>query len=384
MLSENGRATVGRTRTTPAWKKILDLCDQLEDLRERLSAGDDPLPARRRIRAAMEETVAEIRRRATREAKSGGLSPSSSQHGLTPDCLAILAILLSRYVSGNPHDLEGREILDILFTSSYAKLEGVALLGPEGALRVTGLIEAETPEKGHDPLDARLRLAPKLAKAFCESGIVVRTMEKAEKPRPYRSHREYLLDLKMLCSLHHQRAARLFDPDRFLLATGLQSEIRGIGKRIDILRDRIEKSLAATPNAANFAALRFRKEFGLAEEEMLIVIALLFREMLEGEGAADAAELIQIASHSEEDLLRKRKLLSKGSTLVSRQIVQLEDMTGEKELTAAASLSNWVGEKIFAEERAELAIAPDEKIDFHNYLKNLDSADTFLEDLKGT
>lgn len=375
---------MGKARTTPAWKKILDLCDQLEELRERLSAGDDPLPARRRIRAAMEETVAEIRRRAAREAKSGDLSGSAAKHGLTPDSLAILAILLSRYVSGSPPDLEGREILDILFTSSYEKIEGVALIGPEGSLRATGLVEAEIPPKGHDPLDARIRLAPKLAKAFCDSGIAAAPGPKTARPQPYRSHREYLLDLKLLCSLHHQRAARLFDPERFLLAPSLQSEIRGIGKRIEAVRNRIESSLEATPNAASFAALRFRREFNLGEDEMLIVIALLFREMLEGEGAASAAELIQIASHDEEDLLRKRKLLAKGSTLVSRQIVQLEDMSGEKEITAEASLSNWVAERLLAEERAEQAIAPDEKIDFHNYLKNLESADTFLEDLKGT
>lgn len=368
----------------PAWKKILDLCDQLEELRERLSAGDDPLPARRKIRTAIEETVAEIRRLAAREARKGELSGSAAKHGLTPDSLAILAILLSRYVSGGAPDLEGREILDILFTSSYEKLEGVALIGPEGALRATGLIEAEVPPKGHDPLDARLKLAPKLAKAFCESGFAIKTDSKSEKIQPYRSHREYLLDWKLLCSLHHQRAARLFDPDRFLLAPSLQGEIRGIGRRIEAVRTRMERSLEITPAGQGFASVKFRKEFGLGEEEMLVVVALLFREMLEGEGAASAAELIQIASHNEEDLLRKRKLLAKGSTLVSRQIVQLEEMTGEKELTAEASLANWVAERLLAEEKAEGAIAPDEKIDFHNYLKNLESADTFLEDLKGT
>ena len=373
---------MGKGSAKPIWKKILDLCDELSALKERLDQGEDAPSVRRKLRAALRETVVEIQKKVSRELRSGILSSAAAQSLPEHAGGAVLALLLARYVSSRRPEMPGREILDLLFQSSFAKLQGIALLRPDGALRTGGLVEAEATGKGSDPLDARFRLSEKVVRLFCEAGI-------AQPPGPlprrrvYRNHREYLLDLKALRALYQQRAARLFDPERFPLGAGARAETGGIERRIRQMRRRILETLEATPACQQFAAVRFQREYGLSDDEMLIVVGLLFQELLEGEAFADAVELVKMVSADEEDLIRKRRLLRAGSPLLSHQIVQLEDMIAEKEMTAEVVLSNWVVERLLGDEKGPRAIAPDEKIDFHNYLKSLDSAETFLEDLKG-
>ena len=86
---------------------------------------------------------------------------------------------------------------------------------------------------------------------------------------------------------------------------------------------------------------------------------------------------------SEEDLVRKRLFFSPKKALVRQNLIQLEEMVNGKELTAEACIPNWVVEKILSgvDERGSNFDA-DTRLDFHNYLKNLESSEDFLDDLE--
>lgn len=363
------------------WKAILDLCDELSALKEKLDEREETPSVRRKLRGSMQEIVKDIARRMSKEARFGVLAPMAARLALKPNELAVIALLLSRFVAYNTPEIEGRELLNLLFDSSYSKLQGISLLESKALLRAAGLVECEAPEKGSDPLDSRFRLSDKIVRALCEAGIAHPRDYRPASRRTYHNNREYLLDLKALKSLYHQRAVRLFDPERVPFTEAGRAEIQVLGKRIVEVRRRILETLEASPEAAQFTAVRFQHEFGLCEEETLIVVSLLFQELLEGEAYADAVDLLKLVSSDEESVIRNRKFFRPGSSLLRHNIVQLEDMVAEKAMTAEVVLSNWVVERLLGEERSERAIAPDEKIDFHNYLKNLDSAETFLRDL---
>lgn len=350
-------------------------------MRERLEDSEDPPSVRRQLRSSMRQAVREIAKRMNQEAKFGVLAPLAARLSLQSNDLVILALLLSRHVAYNTPEMEGREILDLLFDSSYAKLQGIRFLDGKGEIRSTGLVEIDIPDKGSDPLDTRFRLSDKVVHLLCDAGIARYRESHSTGKRSYHNNREYLLDLKALNSLMRQRSARLFDPERFPFSETTQAEAENIEKRIYGVKKRIIETLESTVNIGQYPAVRFQTEFGLSEEEMLIVVRLLFQELLEGEAYADAVELVKMVSQDEEDLIRKRRLFRHGSNLLRNNIIQLEDMVAEKAMTAEVVLSNWVVERLLGDEKSERAIAPDEKIDFHNYLKNLDSAETFFRDL---
>ena len=113
-----------------------------------------------------------------------------------------------------------------------------------------------------------------------------------------------------------------------------------------------------------------------------MVIHLLFKELYEGVAYADAAALINLVSCDEADLIRNRRLVLPNSTLVAHEIIQLEPMIEKRELTAEVHLSDWAVNYMFGAPMIDPRIHPDERLDWHLYLKNLDDTGAFFRDLE--
>ena len=67
--------------------------------------------------------------------------------------------------------------------------------------------------------------------------------------------------------------------------------------------------------------------------------------------------------------------------LVHKEIIHLEPMLENRELTAEVHLSDWAVNYLFGNGCRETRIQADERLDWHLYLKNLEDTGTFFRDL---
>jgi len=119
----------------------------------------------------------------------------------------------------------------------------------------------------------------------------------------------------------------------------------------------------------------------LSEQETIIVIHLLFKELYEGIAYADAAELVRLVSTSDADLIQNRRLVNATAPLVAREIIELEPMLENRELTAEVHLSDWAVNYLFGSNVGDTGIQVDERLDWHLYLKNMEDTGTFFRDM---
>lgn len=370
----------GRQTGTP-WKSILGFCDETEALRAKTrESGDGDANAHGEIRRRRTE----IRTLLEKELRSGSLVGVAGDRKLTVDEAEILAVLLRRYVDPRSPWLTGREVLERIAEDSFSKLRAVGLLAPDGTLRTEGLVAVDKPTRTADPLDTRYRLSDTAAALFFDAPRHGASERRApRRSRPYRGNREYLLDLRDLAELCRRRAQAIFGGADGEGHRPGRDERRQLERRIRVAAGRIEQDLRATPERHKFPMVEFQNDMALTPEESLVVVDLLFAELFEGEPSLEVVELLQLVSRSEEDLLRRRKMLSPESALVRRNIVGLEEGEEERDTTGRVVLSRWVVDRILGEDTSGRAIAPDERIDFHLYLKDLDSSARFYRDLAG-
>jgi len=370
----------GRQAGTP-WKTILGLCDEAEELRAR--TRDAAEPSANGLRAEIRRRRTELRALLEKEVRAGALAEVAGGRKLSLDECEIIAMLLRRYVDSRSPWLTGREILERIADDTFSKLRAIAIVGPEGTLRTEGLVATERPARGADPLDTRFRLSDAAAALFFEAPPRPVERRRTRKTRPYRSNREYLLDLRELAELCRRRAHAIFGPPDNDGYRPTRDERRNIERKIRVTAERVEQDLRATPEREKFPMIAFQSEFALTAEESLVVVDLLFAELFEGEGSLEVVDLLQLVSRTPEDLLRRRRLLGPESVLVRRGIVVLEEAEEERETTGRICLERWVVDRVLGDDTQGRAIAPDERIDFHLYLKDLDSSARFYRDLAG-
>lgn len=364
----------------PAWKGILDLCDEIGTLKRRLAEGRGSRETLSRLREESHHRAAELRTRLRRD--GGGLFREiAERHRLMEEDLSVLAHLLARFLAPGRGDVAGRELLDLLADSTFEKLRLLPLLRAEGTLRRARLVVSTTwPKGGNDPLDVSLRLSDRLARRF--TGAPGRPSRGRGFPRgAYRCEHDHLLDLRDLAALYRERATLLFQP-RPPDAVDEEGDLSSARRRIEQAWKAIERRVRATPRFEEFPFEKFRKEYALEDDEVLVVVALLFQEAFDGEPYLTAVDLLKMVSDCEEEVLEKRRLLARDGRLVKTGIVVLEDPIAEKDLTAEACLGNWVVDRILGASAAEEGIPADERIDFHLYLRNLDSSSRFFRDLR--
>ncbi|MEM7203816.1 MAG: hypothetical protein AAF628_26370 [Planctomycetota bacterium] len=297
----------------------------------------------------------------------------------------VLALLLHRHLAAEDPGCEGRLILSHVYESSFDVLSGTQLLHETSPLRASGLVLIdEDDEEVADLLQARFMLSTEALLAFREEvlGGVPEDLRRGGSSS-FGNQRELLVDLRVLHNLYQLRAERVFNVDRWnrVHSTGMDPA-RHLTRRINAFWGRIRRKLEVTERAQEFPALRFITEHGLAEEETIIVTHLLFKELYEGNAYADAAELLKLVSYSESDLIRNRRLITRSGTLVASDILQLEAMIENRELTAEVHLADWAVNYLLGPSGQERTIDTDERLDWHLYLKNLTDARTFFRDLE--
>jgi len=355
------------------WKSILGLCDEAEELRVRSRDASEAGSVRSEMRGLL-----------VKELRTGSLAEISGERRLTLDEAEVVALLLRRYVDPKSPWLTGREVIDRIADDTFSKLRSIGLLGPDGTLRQTGLVSVERPQRGIDPLDARFRLSDAAASLFFDAPQRSTEKKPPRKPQPYLSNREYVLELRALAEYCRRRAHALFGPPDADGYRPSRRERKQIERKLRIIARRVERDLAVTEERERFPMIQFQREMALTAEETLVIVDLLFAHLFEGEPSLEVVELLQMVSRDEEDLLRRRRMFAPESSLVRKGLVVLVDPEEERDPHPRVALAPGVADRILGDDRAGRAIAPDEKIDFHLYLKNLDSSTRFYQDLAGS
>ncbi len=314
----------------------------------------------------------------------GPLGRLLREHRLSFVHFQVLATLLQRHLRAETASMEGRELLAAVFESSFDVLSGMELLHENGVLRSGGLVVLdEGDEPALDLLEARYRLGDEALTAFRDEVMGVVVDDGRGAGEPYANNHEYLLDLRILHNLYRHRSERVFQQERWDRAhPGVAVPGRLLGQRIDAFWLRVERRLAITADAAMFPAVRFFEEHRLGRAESIIVVALLFQELFEGNAYADVAELIRLVSGDELDLLRNRRFFLEHGRLLRQDIVKIEPALESRVLTGEAQLSDWAVNYLFGAPQPDDAIDADDRLDFHLYLSKLEDARTFFRDLE--
>lgn len=304
---------------------------------------------------------------------------------LSPDHFQVLAVLLQRHLRCDEPACEGRLILASVYDSSFDVLTGATLLDEQSPLRISGLVMPEDDEAAtQDTLGERFQLSDEGLDAFREeaAGGVPEDL-RGPTSRGYAHNRELLVDLRILHNLYRLRSERVFHQDRWdRVHSSANDPGHSVQKRINKFWARLRSKLDHTPNAAELPIVRFMGEYDLTEEETVIVIHLLFKELYEGIAYADAADLVKLISADESDMIRNRRLVMSGSTLRAKEILQLEPMIENRELTSEVHLSDWAVNFMFGSMTLDTRIAADERLDWHFYLKDLTDTGAFFRDLE--
>lgn len=367
-------------------KKLLDHYDQLGSLRERLSREAANGAEARKLRQQSRMKIEAIGKELRELPDQSTLGTLLHRYRLNKhQFVFLLALLRRRLTSDNPY-LRGRELLGLLFDGSYDILRGCSFLEPTATLQSAGLIvpDLREDEDDEDILETPFKVSDRVFRLVRNTFLAQRTPHLGgarTKTVPYKGNLAFVLDLRRLSVLYRKRAAKVFQFDYWDDAgLGTAESVTSLNRQIRRYRDRIDESLRITENAAEFPLVQLQREFGLGEEELIVLVTLLFQELTEGSAFLDAVDLLKLISTSEEDLLRKRRFLGKRSPLVKHGLVALEEMVNDKELTAEVYLPNWVIDRMLGGEGIR-SIDSDLRIDFHDYLKNLSSSDEFFQDL---
>ena len=317
----------------------------------------------------------------------GTLAAVMDSFPLAPDHFQILSVLLQRQTRCEDPALEGRLILASIFATAYEVLAQVDLLHPEGPLRAAGLVvPADDEAHPEDVLEARFVLSEEALEGFRIeiTGADARTSpdRRADRCDGYASNRELLVDLRIIHNFYLLRAERVFHEDRWnrLHDTGYEPG-RPLSERIQSCWGRLRQRLDRTPNAASFPAVRLMREYQLGEEELVMIIHLLFKELFEGNAYADVAELLRLISSSEQNLIHNRRLAADRSPLRKGEILCIEPMLENRMLTGEAYLADWVINYMFGAPGPGAEIRSDERIDWHEYLASIDDTKDFFQGL---
>ncbi len=373
------------TRST-AVRKLLDLCDDLHRIRNRLSDPELHREARTRLRRQSKRKSDQLTRNLAEYRFKGPLGQIMREYSFGPKDFEILAVMLHRAMRSDEGQTEGRVLLASVFETSFEVLSGMESFQDTAPLRASGLVVTEDEEEAHDVLETRFRLSDEAIEAFRhEVGGAVPEDLRRRKIDGYCHNRELLVDLRILHNLYKHRSERAFHADRWdRLHHPLGASQASATKRIDTFWRRIRQRLSKTSEpTVTLPALRFMQRHGLLEAEMVVVVHLLFKELYEGNAYADAAELVKLVSRDEDDLIRNRRLMLQDSTLLGDEILLLEPVLEGRELTGEVYLSDSAVNEMFgvASGAVERTIATDERLEWHLYLKGLEDTQTFYRDL---
>lgn len=374
-------------KSSPELRKLLDTCEALQQIRTKMTDPDVSKDTRTRLRQQSKRKTEQLTRDLKSYHFSGPLAEVMESFPLAPDHFLILSVMLQRQMRCEDPALEGRLILASIFESAYDVLAKVDLLHPESPLRASGLVVLENDEEQpEDLLEARFVLSEEGLEGFrYEIAGAIRVPNAQRPPRredAYSSNRELLVDLRIIHNLYQLRSERIFNEDRWnRLHNSNYEPGRTVDGRIRACWERLRNRLDKTPKAGMFPAVRMMREYSLGEEEMMMTVHLLFKELFEGNAYADIAELLRLVSRSETELIANRRLIGEAAPLRKSDILQIEPMLEGRPLTGEAHLGDWVVNYLFGAATSNTNIRPDERIDWHVYLSGMDDTQGFFQDL---
>ncbi len=359
-------------------KSLLDLAD----IAWSAHRGDDPAA----VQARRDDAVAGIRRILRDVKRRGGpglLGDLMKKHAFTQKEGMVLLMLLKRRVSSADPFLTGQRILRRLNGGSWAILRDTPLLRPDGRLRHTQVVvprdENSDPE---DLLGAEFTLSAWAFRALTSAAASKRRRAAPKPARPYRRSEEVLLDYLRVVSLLQKRANSLFEiEDWEEVAPPGEVPARHIQAQIEEQRRTMRERLDRTDRSVHLAPVRFIEHHGLSEAETLIVMALLFQELFEGEPHASAVELLKLVSRSQRDYLRNLGLFDEERRLVKEGLVAIHHAEPGRVFSADVALESWVVPAIIHGTKRGGGFSVDAWKRFRRYLQELDDSDTFFRDL---
>ncbi len=389
-----------------------------------------------RLLHALDQAAPDLPRQLARLPKRGEFFGLFARHQLSGPEVRLVLVALAERLQGRPC-ITGSELVKRAAPDSAGRLAALALLTADHGLLGAGLLLPETlPTDGAAAQATLFRLSDHVFRLACD--IFARQAPPAadvDSGAPYRNNAELLADLRKLSLLYRRRAAHLFHLDpwsgtglpvadgagvliararaqaarvgRRLAATtaafpgaGAPDTLTGSGAAQSAVADRpagvadgAADAKASTGGGAAAAAgaqdgagpagnafplLALRDKHALDLDALVILVTMLYQELVEGVGTVDAVDLVKLVSESEEDLLRRRHLLR---PLQRRGLLHFEGAFSGKELTADASLPNEVVELMLG---AGAPIDSNERIDFHQWLAQLDTSDPFFSDPDGS
>ncbi|MHC4812273.1 MAG: hypothetical protein ACYTGW_09010 [Planctomycetota bacterium] len=372
-------------RRGPELQKLITLCDDLRRIRSRMMDPDLATEAKTKLRRQSKRKDQQLARSLADYRFRGPLGEVIRAFKLESEHFQVLTILLHRQMRAEDPAMEGRLILSMLFQTPFEVLARTNLLHASSPLRAAGLIRVEDHEDTSDDLlDARFRLSAQALEAFRGevAGLVPADLRQTRRTA-YTHHRQHLIDLRVLHNLYRHRSARVFCQDRWdRLHTSPPSPARSLDRRIESLWKKIHSRLENTEDAGGFPAVQFVRKHALTESEIMIVVHLLFQELYDGNAYADVVELLRLVSAGEDELIRNRSLVNRTAPLLKQEILSIETMLEGRELTAEARLNDWVVNAVFGVAVREEAIQPDERIDWHHYLKGMNGTQGFFTDME--
>lgn len=361
------------------------------------------------------------------ESNEGVLGSLRRASQLDRDEVLIVLLLLKRLLADSGPGLKGKRILRFLFSSTYCVLRGTRYLDGDAPLRAWGIVECIDSDHsilsgsvsgestGTDVLESEFRLSATFFERVCAELAPKRTghetgsetgaaqdpgaaaassagrnpallkpsatsATRSESAKGYRDNIEYVLDLKHLASLHRRRSDALFRSDD-LDSSGSRSHV-AIQEAIDRKIRSIRESLLASARGTEFAAAEFQAKHRLSDDEMVIVITLLFQEIHTGNPYTDAVDLLKLACRSERELIERRPLLSERGSLLRSEILIFEDPSSSPEFAGETCLAPWALEAILGRDREREAIDSDLRLDFHEYIQNIHDSHDFFAKLR--
>ncbi len=365
-------------------EKLLDLGDRLNRLQR---AIDDEMAGRR-----PEGTVRErIRRTLERSVEEGLLDPPlpgflgrlERRRRFSREEVLVLLLLLSRRVQWGDEGLSGREILEVVFDSSWGILDGAEVLEEDAPLRASGAVGTYEGNEAADLLDQWFAISERVFRAVRrELRRGAGRKARREPVRPYRDAREHLLEVGRLTALYQRRAQRLFGPPPE--GEDPRHPAESAERAVDRCREaetRIRRRLQATESSAGFPIVRLAREHHLLPEETAAIALLLFQEVYTGSSVMPVVEVVKALSTSEDELLVRRAIFRREGALARVGLVAVEEEPLEREFSAEAYLPGWVVDELLGAGSQGGGITPEVRKDFASYLARLQDSGQFFRDL---
>ncbi|MHC4820372.1 MAG: hypothetical protein ACYTDX_01470 [Planctomycetota bacterium] len=365
-------------------ERLLELGDRLNRLQR---AIDDEMSGRRpegSVRDRMRRSVEQLAEDGVLDSPLPGyLGRMERRRRFSREEVLVLLLMISRRIQWGEEGLTGREILEVIFDTSFGILDGAEILEEGAPLRATSALQLIEGTETSDVLDQWYLLSEKVFRAIRrEMRRTPRRRTQRKAPvRAYRDHREHLMDLARLTAQYQRRAYRLFGPPPEMDdARQPMESVDRVLERVRECEERIHARLEASESSAGFPILRMARANDLSLEEVHALAILLFQEVYTGSSYLPVVDVVKALSSTEEELIEKRALFRREAPLIAGGLVVVDEEPVEREYSSEAYLPGWVVDELLSP-GPKHGITREVRQDFASYLDRLKDSGQFFRDL---